>query len=197
MNGKCTLRHIFSWVCAVAAGLLFRLSATLFAIGLIYVQLIDVSTYLNHYYLAALLAVLLAASPAGRFWSFDAWVRSRWRAVPLPAASVSTLWLYLFRFQVGVVYFFAGMAKLQPDWLLHAQRLEYLLVVPGCRLPGELRHSALGSLDAIVDRLVHKSDGCCLEEVLSQLAKIGRQIDRVELLDRIADLSMQTDAPSR
>ena len=70
---------------------------------------------------------LLAASPAGRFWSFDAWLQSRWRAAPLPAASVSTLWLYLFRFQVGVVYFFAGMAKLQPDWLLHAQPLRIWL----------------------------------------------------------------------
>ena len=29
----------------------------------------------------------------------------------------------LFRFQVGVVYTFAGLAKAQSDWLLHAQPL--------------------------------------------------------------------------
>lgn len=105
----------------VAAGLFFRVSAAFFALGLIYVQLLDVSTYLNHYYLAALLALLLAASPANRLWSVDAW-RSQRRE-----ASVSVAWLYLFRVQVGVVYVFAGLAKLQPDWLLHAQPLRIWL----------------------------------------------------------------------
>jgi vitamin K-dependent gamma-carboxylase len=85
------------------------------------VQLIDVSTYLNHYYLAALLALLLAASPAGKYWSVDAWLTKQSRP------TVSAAWLYLFRFQVGVVYFFAGMAKLQSDWLLHAQPLRIWL----------------------------------------------------------------------
>jgi hypothetical protein len=35
--------------------------------------------------------------------------------------------LYLFRFQVGVVYVCAGLAKLQSDWLLHAQPLRIWL----------------------------------------------------------------------
>ncbi|MDF3071405.1 MAG: gamma-glutamyl carboxylase [Polyangiaceae bacterium] len=105
----------------VAAGLAFRLASALFALGLIYVQLIDVSTYLNHYYLAALLALLLAASPAGKYWSVDAWLRKR------SEPTVSASWLYLFRLQVGVVYVFAGLAKLQSDWLLHAQPLRIWL----------------------------------------------------------------------
>jgi vitamin K-dependent gamma-carboxylase len=105
----------------VAAGFAFRLASALFALGLIYVQLIDVSTYLNHYYLAALLALLLAASPAGQYWSVDARLRKR------SAPTVSAAWLYLFRLQVGVVYVFAGLAKLQPDWLLHAQPLRIWL----------------------------------------------------------------------
>jgi hypothetical protein len=105
----------------IAAGLAFRLSSVLFAVGLIYVQLLDVSTYLNHYYLAALLALLLAVSPANRCWSVDAWLMKRRRQ------SVATAWLYLFRFQVGIVYFFAGLAKLQSDWLIHAQPLRIWL----------------------------------------------------------------------
>jgi hypothetical protein len=36
-------------------------------------------------------------------------------------------WLWLFRLQVGAVYVFAGLAKLQPDWLLHAQPLRIWL----------------------------------------------------------------------
>jgi vitamin K-dependent gamma-carboxylase len=110
----------------MAAGLAFRVSAGLFTLGLVYLQLIDVSTYLNHYYLAALLALLLTASPAGRSWSVDGWLLRRFGRVAVPE-TVSAAWLYLFRFQVGVVYVFAGLAKLQPDWLLHAQPLRIWL----------------------------------------------------------------------
>lgn len=120
---------LFGLALAIAAGAFFRASAGLFALGLAYVELIDVTTYLNHYYLALLLAGLLAASPAGRAWSFDAW-RERRRARTRPAERAATTrpsvargWLWLFRFQVGVVYVFAGIAKAQSDWLFHAQPL--------------------------------------------------------------------------
>lgn len=106
---------------AVAAGFAFRVTAPLFALGLTYVQLIDVSTYLNHYYLAGLLAWLLAISPAHRAWSVDGWLARR-RGVP-PAESVPRAWHTLFRVQIGIVYVFAALAKLQGDWLLHGQPL--------------------------------------------------------------------------
>lgn len=111
---------------AVAAGVAFRASALLFALGLTYIQLIDVSTYLNHYYLAALLAWLLALSPAARLWSVDAWLRQRFRGRPAEA-TVPAGFLYLFRFQIALVYSFAAVAKLQPDWLLHGQPLRIWL----------------------------------------------------------------------
>ena len=119
----------------VALGFAFRLAAGLFALGSIYVQLIDVSTYLNHYYLAALLALLFAVSPAHQSWSVDAWLAKRFAGSRLSAfmpraarsVSVSVAWLYLFRFQVGIVYVFAGLAKLQSDWLIHAQPLRIWL----------------------------------------------------------------------
>jgi hypothetical protein len=115
--------HALFWVLAalalcVALGLCFRLAAAGFAIGFTYLQLIDVTTYLNHYYLASLLAFLLALSPAHRSFSLDAWLRPRLRSQLVPAA-----YHHLFRFQVGVVYTFAGLAKAQSDWLLHAQPL--------------------------------------------------------------------------
>lgn len=109
----------------MTVGLFFRTTALLFSVGLAYFQLIDVSTYLNHYYLAALLSLLLAMSPAHRVWSVDAWWerrRGRDRA-PFLAAG----WLYLLRFQVGAVYFFAGLAKFNSDWLVHAQPLRIWL----------------------------------------------------------------------
>lgn len=122
--------HLLFWGLAalaacVSAGFLFRWTAISFALGLAYVQLLDVSTYLNHYYLAALLSFLLAASPAGKGWSLDAWLFREARAEE--RFEVATLWLWLLRFQVGVVYTFAGLAKLNSDWLLHAQPLRIWL----------------------------------------------------------------------
>ena len=110
---------------AMAAGFAFRITSVLFAIGLSYIQLIDVSTYLNHYYLAALLAWLLSISPANRAWSVDAWLRSRLRGRSSDRSdqTIATAWLVLFRIQVGIVYVGAALAKAQPDWLLHGQPL--------------------------------------------------------------------------
>lgn len=105
----------------VSAGLFFRAAAAIFALGFLYLQLIDVSTYLNHYYLAVLLSAMLAVSPAHKAWSVDAW-RSGESVTQVPS-----LWLWLFRIQIGVVYTFAGLAKLHGDWLLHAQPLQIWL----------------------------------------------------------------------
>ncbi len=110
----------------IAAGVAFRACALLFALGLSYLQLIDVSTYLNHYYLAGLLAWLLALSPAGRVSSVDDWLARSWVGRSRND-TVALGWLYLFRFQIALVYGFAALAKLQPDWLLHAQPLRIWL----------------------------------------------------------------------
>jgi hypothetical protein len=102
----------------IAVGLFYRVSVVLFLLGFSYAQLIDVTNYLNHYYLVCWLCVLLAIVPAHRLWSVDGWRRPELRDITVPAWAV-----YLLRFQVGVVYFFAGLAKLNSDWLLHAQPL--------------------------------------------------------------------------
>lgn len=102
----------------VAIGFFYRVSIVgLFAI-FTYVELADVTNYLNHYYLVSLLALLMCFLPLHRAFSVDAW-----RASGRMPSTVPAWVLYLMRFQVGVVYFYAGIAKLQPDWLLHAQPL--------------------------------------------------------------------------
>lgn len=110
----------------IALGLAFRLTCAAFAAGLCYVQLIDVSTYLNHYYLAGLLGWLLCLSPANRTASVDAWIAGR-LGQTRRERGIPAIWLYLFRLQVGIVYFFAGLGKAQSDWLLHAQPLRIWL----------------------------------------------------------------------
>jgi vitamin K-dependent gamma-carboxylase len=100
----------------IAAGFFYRLSAALFAVGFTWLELVDVTNYLNHYYLVALLAALMPWLPLHRAFSVDAWLRPSTRGAHVPA------WvLYLLRFQVGVVYVNAGLAKLTLDWLWHAQ----------------------------------------------------------------------------
>ena len=103
----------------LALGLFTRVSAAIFCGLFTYAELIDKATYLNHYYLASLLALLLVFVPSGSLWSLDAsWSARRGR----PAnAAVPALSYWMLRAQVGVVYVFAGLAKLDADWLVRAE----------------------------------------------------------------------------
>lgn len=103
---------------AIAVGYRTRTAALLFFLSFTYVELMDVTNYLNHYYLVSLIALLLVVVPANRVWSIDAQQRGGAPAMTVPAWCV-----YLLRFQVGVVYVYAGLAKFGSDWLLHAQPL--------------------------------------------------------------------------
>lgn len=106
----------------VATGCFYRVSATIFFLGFTYLELIDKTTYLNHYYLVSLLGGLLIFLPAHRAFSFDAWRRPLLRRDWIPSGFVNLL-----RFQVAVVYIFAGLAKVNADWLLRAQPLRIWL----------------------------------------------------------------------
>ncbi len=96
----------------VALGLFYRTATIVMFAGMTYWFLLEKARYLNHHYLACLFAFLLIVVPAHTVWSLDArrkpWVRSD----TVPAWTV-----WLLRFQVGVPYFFAGVAKLNFDWL--------------------------------------------------------------------------------
>jgi hypothetical protein len=106
----------------IAIGVFYRLCATLFFLCFTYIELIDQTNYLNHYYLISLLAGLLIFLPAGRAWSVDAWRKPESRVDAVPAWTLNLL-----RFQIGIVYFFAGLAKINADWLLKAEPLRIWL----------------------------------------------------------------------
>lgn len=99
---------------ALAAGWRTRASAAAFLVAFGWTELVDVTNYLNHYYLVTLVAVLFVALPTGGAPG----VSNRFRAGTVPR-----LTLHLLRFQFATVYLFAGLAKLEPDWLLHGQPL--------------------------------------------------------------------------
>ena len=96
----------------ITVGFLYRFAVPLFFLLFTYSFLLDQSLYLNHLYLVCLLALLLSFMPAHRAFSVDAWLRPRLRSQTTPAW---TIWML--RFQIGVVYFFGGVAKISPDWL--------------------------------------------------------------------------------
>ena len=208
----------FAALALASAGIIIgwrpRLCAALFAIGIAYVELLDRTNYLNHYYLMTLVSLLLAilphpknaaAVPQRTLWKhlkaaaavpqrtlwpllkyegallqrtlrallkeaaalpvWTLWMKRKdaaavpqqtlWTqrkdtgALPLwtlrkhhqaaappqrslwphrqAAAAVPQWTIWTLRFQVGIVYAFAGIAKLNPDWLQHALPLRIWL----------------------------------------------------------------------
>ena len=93
---------------AIAAGVLTRLAAALFCALFTYAHFVDLTNYLNHYWLVTLVTGILAIIGVRR--------------------DVAPAWHYaLLRFQFGVVYVFAGIAKLGGDWLFRAQPMKIWL----------------------------------------------------------------------
>jgi len=96
----------------VAIGFLYRISATIFFFGFSYLFLLEQAYYLNHYYLVILVSFLLIFIPANRLFSVDSLI---WPKLRSNVISAWCLWLLMF--QIGIVYFYAGVAKLNADWL--------------------------------------------------------------------------------
>ncbi|MHC2993233.1 deoxyribonuclease HsdR [Pontibacter sp. HJ8] len=106
----------------IMLGLFYRWSATLFFLSFTYVELIDKTNYLNHYYFVSVVALLLITVPAHRHFSLDVLRKPQLWVSQVPAWTV-----LIFQLQLGLVYFYAGVAKLNADWLFEAMPLRYWL----------------------------------------------------------------------
>jgi vitamin K-dependent gamma-carboxylase len=96
----------------ILAGFAYRISAPLFFLGFTYWFLLDQARYLNHFYFVGLVSFLMIFVPAHRKFSVDALLR------PGIASEFAPAWsLWALRAQMGFVYFFGGIAKLNSDWL--------------------------------------------------------------------------------
>jgi vitamin K-dependent gamma-carboxylase len=96
----------------ILLGLWYRVATTVFFLGFTYVFLLDEVQYLNHFYLVSLVSLLLIFVPPHRSFSIDSLTR-----LTEPSATAPAWALWLLRFQIGVPYFFGGIAKLNGDWL--------------------------------------------------------------------------------
>lgn len=103
-------------------GLFYRFAAIVFFITFTYAELIDKTNYLNHYYFVSIIAFLLIFIPAGSYFSIDTLRNATKRITHIPRVFITVLQL-----QLGIVYFYAGLAKLNSDWLLEAMPLRIWL----------------------------------------------------------------------
>jgi len=105
----------------VAIGFKYRLSILLFFLSFTYIELMDKTTYLNHYYFISILSFLMLFIPANATFSIDNLIRGK-DYQKVPTWTIDSLKLLL-----SVVYIFSGLAKLNSDWLIKAMPLKIWL----------------------------------------------------------------------
>lgn len=118
--------YLLFFICAISAlmvafGYFYRIASILLFLSFTYIELIDKSTYLNHYYFISMVALLMIFLPANAAFSVDAF-RKKATASEIPKWSLDSIKLL-----VCMLYFFAGLAKVNSDWLLNAQPLRMWL----------------------------------------------------------------------
>jgi hypothetical protein len=106
----------------ILLGAFYRLSAILFFTLFTYIELIDKTNYLNHYYFISLVSFILIFLPCHKSFSFD---NKFFKKADLEKAP--RYFIFIPQLQMFTVYFFAGIAKLNYDWLFEAQPLKIWL----------------------------------------------------------------------
>ena len=111
----CAISSLF-----VALGFRYKISIVVFFLSFTYIELMDKSTYLNHYYFVSLVSFLLIFLPAHMNYSLDA--RMKGGCGQVPRWCIDSL-----KILIAFVYFYAGLAKLNSDWLIQAMPLKIWL----------------------------------------------------------------------
>ncbi|QXP79506.1 MULTISPECIES: HTTM domain-containing protein [Winogradskyella] len=113
-------------ICGLAAffiliGFKYRIAIITFFLSFTYIELMDKTTYLNHYYFITVLSFLMCFLPANAYFSLDASIRKK-QYKQIPKWTIDSIKLLL-----GTVYLYAGLAKLNNDWLFKAMPLKIWL----------------------------------------------------------------------
>lgn len=97
---------------ALSIGLFFRVSSVLCLILISYGFLLQPEFYLNHFYMLIILLFLLCISPAHRSFSIDKYLFPSRHGVYAPG-----IYLFLLKAQLEIILIYAGLVKLNSDWL--------------------------------------------------------------------------------
>lgn len=96
----------------IMLGCFYRLSCFMFLSTYWYIFFLDKTTWNNHSYLYGLIGFQLTLMDGNRYWSIDGLRKPHIRNANVP------LWNYtLLRAQIFIVYFIAGIKKLDADWV--------------------------------------------------------------------------------
>lgn len=121
--------YILFLICAIstiliAIGYKYKPAVLAFFLSFSYIELMDKTYYLNHYYFVSLIAFILFFLPANAYFSVDAKLNRKVSYRKIPNWTIDCLKLML-----TIVYFYAGLAKLNSDWLLRASPLSIWLPI--------------------------------------------------------------------
>ncbi len=105
----------------VSIGFKYRFSIITFFLSFTYIELMDKTTYLNHYYFISILSFLMIFLPADKFFSVDNLKRKNYFA-KIPIWTIDCI-----KILISIVYIYAGLAKINSDWLLKAMPLKIWL----------------------------------------------------------------------
>lgn len=138
----------------VMLGYRYRLSILMYTLMWAGVYLMQKSSYNNHYYLLMLLCFLMSLLPANRYASLDVRLKPELQRISMPR----WCWL-LIVLQMWIVYTYAAIAKLYPDWLdaslpglLMSSKADYWLV--GDFLQQEWVHYVIAYFGILFDLLI-------------------------------------------
>ncbi len=106
----------------ILSGFFYRIAITTFFISFVYVELIDKTYYLNHYYVVSIITFLLLLVPAHRYFSIDVIRKPSIKVTQVPSWTIN-----IFKWQLCVIYFCAGLSKLNYDWMVQAMPLKLWL----------------------------------------------------------------------
>nr|WP_229359516.1 HTTM domain-containing protein [Flectobacillus major] len=106
----------------VALGWFYRIAIVGLFLSFTYIELIDKATYLNHYYFVSLVCFILIFLPAHLYFSIDSYHNRKLLVSAIPQWNIDVL-----KLMMGILYFYAGLAKINSDWLVHALPLRIWL----------------------------------------------------------------------
>jgi hypothetical protein len=106
----------------VAIGFKYRFSIITFFLTFTYIELMDITYYLNHYYFISLVSFVLIFLPANAYFSVDSYKNKDLAFAKIPRWNLDIL-----KIMLAVVYFYAGVAKINSDWLMEAMPLRIWL----------------------------------------------------------------------
>ncbi len=102
----------------ITTGFLWRWGAAFFFFSFSYLWLLDKGYFNNHYYLMSLLTLLLFFTDAN---AWGGW-KSKGNAIPQ--------WMiFILKAQLFIVFFIAGINKINPYWLIDFQPVKYILQI--------------------------------------------------------------------